>query len=134
MFVSFLENVSHYCFMRWGQKFRKCIVSLRWDHQTNSQYNMCSIKLLTRPFYLLFYDCLRVPVNDINRLAYIEWPPKSAGNDTNRFHLHKVVIQNRLFQHGRRVYITTTKPYTFMFCETAMNQLVYIYLYDWTPL
>ena len=46
MFVSFLKNVSHYCFMRWGQKFRKCIVLLRWDHQTNSQYNMCSIKLL----------------------------------------------------------------------------------------
>ena len=46
MFVSFLKNVSHYCFMRWGQKFRKCIVFLRWDHQTNSQYNMFSIKLL----------------------------------------------------------------------------------------
>ena len=26
MFVSFFKNVSHYCFMRWRQKFRKCIV------------------------------------------------------------------------------------------------------------
>ena len=26
MFVSFFKNVSHYCFMRWGQKFRKCTV------------------------------------------------------------------------------------------------------------
>ena len=80
MFVSFLKNVSHYCFMRWGQKFRKCIVYLR---QTNSQYNMCSIKLLmlmlveTRhpaflPSTLYFNNCLTVPVNDINRFAYIE--------------------------------------------------------------
>ena len=131
MFVSFLKNVSHYCFMRWGQKFRKCNVFLRWDHQTNSQYNA---HRNTSPGLFTFYfnNCLRVPVNEINRFAYVEWPPKSAGNDTNRFYLHKVVIQNRLFQHG--LYNNYTKPYTFMFCETAMNQLVYIYLYDWTPL
>ena len=81
MFVSFFKNVSHYCFMRWGQKFRKCIVFLRWDHQTNSKYNMCSIKLLmlmlvkTRhPAFLpsIKKNCLRVPVDDINRFAYIE--------------------------------------------------------------
>ena len=29
----------------------------------------------------------------INRFAYIEWQPKSAGNDINRFCLHRVITK-----------------------------------------
>ena len=64
MFVSFFKNVSQNCFRRWGKKLRKCINILGWEHQTNSQYNMCAIKLLmlmlveTRhPAFLLGYLC-----------------------------------------------------------------------------
>ena len=41
MFVSFFKNVSHYCFMRWRQKFRKCIVfflALRPPNEFSVQY------------------------------------------------------------------------------------------------
>ena len=40
MFVSFFKNVSHYCFMRWGQKSRKCIAffALRPPNQFSVQY------------------------------------------------------------------------------------------------
>ena len=47
----------------------------------------------TSPGLFTFYY-LRVTVNDIiNRSAYIEWAPKSAGNDINRFCLHREITQ-----------------------------------------
>ena len=52
------------------------------------------------------------------------WQPKSAGNDTNRFYLHRVVLQNRLFQHGRRVYITTTKPVSYTHLTLPTKRIV----------
>ena len=51
MFVSFLRNVSHYCFMRWDQKFGKCIVFFSAETTIhNSQYNMCSTKLRAKDY------------------------------------------------------------------------------------
>ena len=35
--------------------------------------------------------------------------------------LHRVITKIGLVQQSRRADITTAKPYTFMFCETAMN-------------
>ena len=63
------------------QHFPKCC----FTYAANARRN-------TSPGLFTFYY-LRVAVNDINRFAYIEWPPKSPGNDINRFCLHRVITK-----------------------------------------